>query len=917
MKRSLKSVSFIKCFKIVCCMFMFMFMPALSAQPLINDGRGSAEQEIKEGRNAFDAGRLNVARVHFERAVELDPTSVEAHYRLGQTFWGLKNAEAALMFFDKTAEMGKANATLQMSLASFYDQVKMVDKAITQYKKVMALSGGDKLGKTAEKRLNLVLVKQYAASSDVDTALQLLNSMLEEYPNDLRVLQHLGFAYLLINRFESAAAVYEEVLEQEPKSVSAHMNIAGVYEKMGNLSSALKHFRLAAKYASLPARVLEAKIRGGILESQLLQEKADFTGAIEVLEEMLVLKPDLSVASNRLSRIYAEQGNMAEAMRVLENALISLPLSHDMRLNLASLYADQQNFIDAVWALGLILDDKSGNAAYAPRAKQLMQQIANKVGDQFNKLAQAAQNKNNLIAYLAKNPDDAKAHFQLGVIYTGQRHYKKARVEFEHVVRLEPDHVFAHLYLGEVGAFLGDYKLASDSFGRYISLETDIEKAEKIEVPFASTLARLLVSEEKASQALDQLARVVLLSPEDAYAWYQIGVLLSRKGELDEAESAYSEVLKVVPGNALARFNRALIYEQLGRENDAFAEYQQVAVGEKQNAQLRDAAENKVKLLKARLNGLTATATYSFSYDNNSNLSRFKPRPERTSGLSANFTYRYRYDDDWLFGLSYSPSYTMYHVGHNDFLNLTISPTITYGKRGDLWTFTYRMSTMENLLSETGLSDTANTSLAWNKELASGAQLGTTLGFQTYSGAATSRFDSNTYSLSSAYSRSLGRGVSDSLTYSFTYLQNVDEANDDAAYVGNGLAYNLSKWFSQKLAVSGNVSLTRNLYLEIDRFTRHQFSTVPPTKRLTTQYGLRLSATYRQSDTFRFFTTLSFQANESNLPVLVLVRGNPARNEPDVIRPIRADELIGVPLTSSSLGAYKKTSLNFGVSVSF
>ncbi len=916
MKQAYNTAHFTKRMFVLFCLFVTC-VSIVTAQPLLNKGQASVAQEIKQGREAFDAGNLTEAKAHFEAAIALDSSSVEAHYRLGQTFWRMRNVEMALQLFDKTAEMGKNNATLQMSLAGFYEQAKMLERAVAQYRKVMALSGDSELGKTAEKRLNLVLVKQYAANSDVDTALQLLNSMLEEYPNDLRVLQHLGFAYLLVNRFESAAAVYEEVLEQEPESDSAHMNIAGVYEKMGNLSAAIKHFRLAAKYAKRPAIVLEAKIRSGILESQLLQEKSDLAGAAKVLEELLELKPDLSVASNRLSRMYAEQGDKVEAMRVLENALEISPQSYDMRLNLASLYADQKNFIDAVWELGLILNAKEGNAAYVPRAKQLMQQIANVLGDKFKQVVQAAQNKNNLIAYLAKNPDDSKARFQLGVIYTGQRHYKKAKAEFEHVVKLEPNHTFSYLYLGEVASFLGDYKLASDSFARYISLETDLEKVDKVEVPYASTLARLLISEKKNEQALDQLERIVKLAPGDAYAWYQMGLLRARKGELDEAVDAYSKVLEVVPNNSLARYNRALIYEQLGRESDAYDEYQQVAITEQKNDRIRDAAEKKVKLLKARLNGLTATASYSISYDGNSNLSRFNPTTERISSLSAAFTYRYRYDDDWLFGVSYSPTYTMYHVGHSDFLSLALSPTITYGKRGDLWTFTHRVSSMESLLNEEGVSDTVNTTLAWNKNLKPGRQLASTLGFQRFKGATTSRFDSNTYSVSSAYSRTLEKGVRDSLKYSFTYLQNVDDANEDAAYIGNGLTYNLSKWFSQKLALSGNLSVTRNLYLKTDRFTRFANSTIPPTKRLTTLYAFRLSATYRQSDTFRFFASLTYQLNESNLPILVFVRGNPARNEPDIIRPIRADELIGVPLTSSSLGKYKKTSLNFGISVSF
>ena len=896
---------------VVCASLLFN----VQAQPLLPDVSNNIANELSAGRKAFDEKRLQDAEKHFQRVLAQDSKNVEAYYRLGQVFWAMQQTRRALTSFAKASELGRDNATLQMSLAGFYEQARMMDLAVEHYRQVISLEGESALGKDAEKRLNLVLVKEYAAAADIDTALQLLQSMLEEYPNDSRVLQHLGFAYLLGNRFESAAAIYEEVLEKDPDNDSAHMNIAGVYEKMGNLEAAVTHFKRAAELAKQPGRQLDAQIRAGVLSSQFLIENGDTSGAIKELEALLELKPDLTVASNRLSKIYLDKGDELSAQKVLEDAIEANPNSLDMRMNLASIYAHKKNYVDAAWELGVILKANDGDNPFAQRARQLMQQIRNTVGDKFENVLLAAQRKNNLIAHIKQNPDDAQAHFNLGGLYVGQRRYDKAREHFEKVVEYDEANATAHLFLGEIYSFVSEHEKSANAFARYISLEKNVQKLDDVAVPYASALGGHFLREEELDHALHHFQRVVALNEKEAYSWYQVGVLLSRKGELDEAIEAYDQVLTIVPENSLARFNRGLIYEQLGRESEAFDEYQNVAINEKNNVRLKDAADAKLKYLGPRLNGLTARANYSYSFTDNSNLSEFNPRSERTSALSASFVYRYRYSDDWLLSMKYDPTYTTYHVGHYDYLSQRYEPSVTYGRRGDLWVLSYRLSTLKSILTEDSVNTTSLFKLSRTKSLSNGRSYTADVGWQRFKGATSSRFDSNTYTLSGSYSRKLGKGVSDQTSYTFTYLDNIEEENEGAAYFGNSVSYNLSKWFSQKLALSTTLSWTRNQYREIDRFTRFANSTIPPTKRLTTLYSVGVSANYRQSDRFSFFASLTYQKNQSNLPVLVLIRGQ--GDDPDIIRPIRSEELIGVPLTSSSLGPYEKINLSFGLRMNF
>ncbi|TPW17326.1 MAG: hypothetical protein FD130_701, partial [Halothiobacillaceae bacterium] len=773
----------------------------------------------------------------------------------------------AMRHLTRSVALAPENSSLHLAIAGFYEQLKTLDKAVEHYRLAVSTAADSEAARAAEKRLNLTLVKQYAASGDVDTALQLLNSMLEEYPNDARILQHLGFAYLIANRFEAAAAVYESVLDKEPNNDAAHMNLAGVYEKMGNVPAAVTHLRRAAELTPNVDRKNDALIKAELLEADEAQKRGDLEGAIAALQKVLVINPAMSVSSNRLAGIYREQGKIAEAEKILLAATGANPDNLDARMNLASLYAERKNFIDAIWQLGQILGKGDKTAQYSV-AEQLYQQLANALGEKLESVRSTAKKKNELIQALFLDPDNVTAHYELGVIYTQQRIYDKAQESFENVRRLRPDNPQAYLYLGEIYNQLQKHAEAVEAFATYISLENDISKVEKLKGPFAMALGQYLYKEKKFEAALTQFIQVLEIQPNDAYAQYHVALISAQKGELDEAVVAYEKVLASVPSNTAARINLAMAREQLGQLSAASELFGQVAA-ESPAGKLKETAETRYRLLKKRLNGLTTSAGYSVTIDDNSNLSEFAPSEEQTSTLYTSFDYNYRYSDQWQLNMQYSPSYATYHVGHYDYLSQSIEPSATYDKRRNLYTVSYRYNKLEGLLNELAVSSTNLYSLSWNHEVEQGRRLISELTYQEYSATTNSLFNSTTSGLNLSYSKSLGKGVSGTLGYGFSANENSSPVNDDTAYRSHSLSYRLSKWLSESSNVGLTVNGSMTNYLHSDRFTRVDFSVIPETRRENTQWGLTLSYNYRINANVRFFASANYQQNDSNLPVLV------------------------------------------------
>jgi Flp pilus assembly protein TadD len=68
----------------------------------------------------------------------------------------------------------------------------------------------------------------------------------------------------------------------------------------------------------------------------------------------------------------------------------------------------------------------------------------------------------------------------------------------------------------------------------------------------------------------------VELRPGDAESHYGLGLVLHKKGKLDEAAASYRATVDLMPDNAKARFNLALALAQQGDSKEAAAEFRAV-----------------------------------------------------------------------------------------------------------------------------------------------------------------------------------------------------------------------------------------------------------------------------------------------------------------------------------------------------
>lgn len=205
--------------------------------------------------------------------------------------------------------------------------------------------------------------------------------------------------------------------------------------------------------------------------------------------------------------------------------------------------------------------------------------------------------------YIAKKPDDAMAHFQLGYAYTALQKTDDAKAQYEKAIELDPKMDAAYLNLGltlldsDPGAAVEPLAKAAElkpdqarpkfllgwAYERTSRLPQAIEQyqaAEKLDaknfdIHFA--LARTLLSSNRAVDAEPEFRAALALKPDSATAHLGLAQSLLVEKKLDAGEPELAAYLAEQPNDAQARIDHASVLADLGKYPEAVAELDKAA----------------------------------------------------------------------------------------------------------------------------------------------------------------------------------------------------------------------------------------------------------------------------------------------------------------------------------------------------
>jgi len=154
----------------------------------------------------------SIARIHFERAVKLNPKYAEAVNNVGAVDYMRKNYGSAAKYFKKAVALDETHSTYHVNLGAAWFSQRKMDRAIAEYMRAMeldpdALRHESRTGVAAQisspeerAQYSYLLAKAYAKRGDIDGCLQCLKRAKEDgYPNLANVYKDEEFSRLRDN----------------------------------------------------------------------------------------------------------------------------------------------------------------------------------------------------------------------------------------------------------------------------------------------------------------------------------------------------------------------------------------------------------------------------------------------------------------------------------------------------------------------------------------------------------------------------------------------------------------------------------------------------------------------------------------------------------------------------------------------
>jgi tetratricopeptide (TPR) repeat protein len=151
------------------------------------------------------------------------------------------------------------------------------------------------------------------------------------------------------------------------------------------------------------------------------------------------------------------------------------------------------------------------------------------------------------------NPDDARAHYNLGLVLERAGDAAGAIGHFEQAIRIKPDFSMAHYNLALALQQAGRTEDAIAHFQQVLRIEPDVGEDE-VHYQLGGALAQTGQIEE----AIAHYQQDLRINPEDTEAHYYLGTALAQVGRVPEAIVQYQQALWLQPDftaarNALAR----------------------------------------------------------------------------------------------------------------------------------------------------------------------------------------------------------------------------------------------------------------------------------------------------------------------------------------------------------------------------
>lgn len=336
----------------------------------------SAEQQRKydyffleamrmKGKNEYDA-----AFGLLQHCLDINPTASSALYEISQYYMFLRQVPQGQVALEQAVAFAPDNYWYSQGLVSLYQQQNELDKAAALLEKMVTrfpskqdplfslldiysrqekyndvISTLNRLEKRLGKneQLSMEKFRIYLQMKDDKKAFQEIESLVQEYPMDMRYQVILGDVYLQNGKKQEAYDAYQKVLAVEPDNPMALFSMASYYEQTGQKELYQQQLDTLLLNKKVTSDTKISVMRQVIAENEQSSAK-DSTQVIALFDRMMKQDMDDPQIPMLYSQYLLSKNMEQEAVPVLEQMVDLDPTNKAARLMLVSAAVKKEDY---------------------------------------------------------------------------------------------------------------------------------------------------------------------------------------------------------------------------------------------------------------------------------------------------------------------------------------------------------------------------------------------------------------------------------------------------------------------------------------------------------------------------------------------------------------------------------------------
>jgi tetratricopeptide (TPR) repeat protein len=475
------------------------------------------QKYFESGTRYFDKGKYREAAIQYSNALQVDSRFAAAHYQLGETYLKLHDWNRAFQELSRSVELAPDNYLAQVDLANLLISTRNWKQA-QPYLDVLRNKQPNN-PQTFEAWAN-----SYSAQDNLAAAVQEMQKGIAADPGRSESYLNLALLQLRSNLPALAEVNFKKAADLGPKAMNAQLALGGFYQSQSRFGESEQQFKHAmdvdpkdpAPRAAL-VRLMMTEGKKAEIENFLRQTKndlADDSEGYRMLGDFYFASGDLDKATAEYGSLYSAHSRDTQVKKnYVQLLILKNRLDEAAKLNGEILKSNPRD-VDALVYLG---------------------QVQLRRGD-ANGAADSLQNA------LKNDPDNAVAHYQLGIAFDQQHNEARAESEWREAIRLRPDLIDAQRALASVELRRGDLDALVQTAQQIIAAQ-----------PYSADgfLLRAVaeINGRKYTEAEQDLRKAMAAAPASPAPYVQMGNMRLVQKQFGEAEKFYQQALDKDPSS--------------------------------------------------------------------------------------------------------------------------------------------------------------------------------------------------------------------------------------------------------------------------------------------------------------------------------------------------------------------------------